>query len=63
MRSPGGKRRPGIESELLDLSVMPLSDLRKLDSADLRRSVRHAVERTAHIPVTASGTEGAKRVD
>ncbi|WP_326958050.1 hypothetical protein [Amycolatopsis sp. NBC_01286] len=42
---------------------MPLSELRKLDSALLRRSVRHAVERTAHIPITASGSQGAKRVE
>jgi hypothetical protein len=63
MRSPGGAGRPGIESELLDLSTMPLSVLRTLDSASLRRSVRHAVERAAHIPVTASGSAGAKRVE
>jgi hypothetical protein len=62
MRSPGGKKRPEIESELLDLSVVPLSQLRELDSAALRRSVRHATERAAHIPVTASGSQ-AKRVD
>jgi len=63
MRSPGGKRRPGIESELLDLSATPLSELRKLNSALLHRSMRRAVERTAHIPITASGSQGAKRVE
>jgi hypothetical protein len=63
MRSPGGKRRPGIESELLDLSAMPLSELRELDSAALHRSVRRAVERTAYIPITASGSGGAQRVE
>ena len=62
MRSPGGTRRPEIESELLDLSAVPLSQLRKLDSAALRKSVRHAADRAAYIPVTASGSE-AKRVE
>jgi hypothetical protein len=63
MRSRGGSGKPGIESELVDLGNVPLSALRKLDDATLHRSLRHAVERTAHIPVTASGSQGAKRVD
>jgi hypothetical protein len=64
MRSPGGSERPGIKSELLDLSAVSLSELRKLDTAVLRHSIRHARARTAHIPVTASGSGGgAKRVD
>jgi hypothetical protein len=64
MRSPGGSEQPGIKSELLDLSTVSLSELRKLDAIALRRSIRHAVNRTAHIPVTASGSgAGAKRVD
>lgn len=63
MRSPGGNGQPGIKSELLDLSAVSLSELRKLDAALLRRSIRHAADRTAHIPVTASGSQGAKRVD
>ncbi|SEF26723.1 hypothetical protein SAMN05421837_103462 [Amycolatopsis pretoriensis] len=63
MESPGGCGR-GIKSELLDLSAVSLSELRKLDSAAVRRSIRHAADRTAHIPVTASGSGGgAKRVD
>jgi hypothetical protein len=63
MRSPGSNGDPEISSDLLDLGAMPLSVLRALDSAALRRSLRHAVERTAHIPVTASSSGGAKRVD
>ena len=63
MRSPGGNGQPGIRSELLDLSAVSLSGLRKLDPELLRRSIRHAADRTAHIPVTASGSQGAKRVD
>jgi len=63
MRSPVGAGQPGIESELLDLSAVPLSVLRTLDSASLRKSVRHAVDRTAYVPVTASGSAGAKRVE
>jgi len=54
----------GIRSELLDLSAVSLSELRKLDTPALSRSIRHAVTRVAHIPVTASGSSGgAKRVD
>jgi hypothetical protein len=64
MRSPGESEQPGIASELLDLSTISLSELRTIDAAVLRRSLRHAVDRTAHIPVTASGSGGgAKRVD
>jgi hypothetical protein len=63
MRPPVGAGQPDIESELLDLSATPLSALRAMDSASLRRSVRHAVERTAYISVTASGSAGAKRVE
>jgi hypothetical protein len=59
MRSPD----PEIAADLLDLGAMPLSALRALDSTALRRTLRHAVERTAHIPVTASSSGGAKRVD
>ncbi|MGW3958588.1 hypothetical protein ACWED2_02120 [Amycolatopsis sp. NPDC005003] len=64
MRSPDGNGQPGIKSELLDLSAISLSQLRKLDPVALHRSIRHAVDRTAHIPVTASSSGGnAKRVD
>ncbi|QKV78426.1 hypothetical protein [Amycolatopsis sp. Hca4] len=64
MRSPDANGQPGIKSELLDLSSTALSEMRKLDPVALHRSIRHAVARTAHIPVTASGSgNGAKRVD
>ncbi len=64
MRSPDGNGQPGIKSELLDLSTISLFELRKLNPVALHRSIRHAVDRTAHIPVTASGSDGgAKRVD
>jgi hypothetical protein len=63
MRSPVGAGKSGVESQLLDLSSTPLSVLRTLDSTFLHQSVRHAVERTAHIPVTASGSAGAQRVE
>jgi hypothetical protein len=53
----------GIESGLLDLGGVSLTRLRTLDGRRLHESLRHAVERVAHIPVTASGTGGAKRVD
>ncbi|MEU4246490.1 hypothetical protein AB0F15_03680 [Amycolatopsis sp. NPDC026612] len=54
----------GIESELIDLSGVSLTRLRTLEGGEMRRSLRHAVERVTHIPVTASGSgSGAKRVD
>ena len=55
----------GIESELVDLGGVSLTRLRTLDGGDMRKALRHAVERVAHIPVTASGGQGAgaERVD
>jgi len=55
----------GIESELVDLGGVSLTRLRTLEGGEMRRAVRHAVERVAHIQVTASGSggNGAKRVD
>ena len=52
-----------IESELLDLGGVSITRLRTLDGGEIRRALRHAVERVSHIPVTASGSKGAKRVD
>jgi hypothetical protein len=52
----------GIESELLDLGGVSLSRLRTLDNSELRKALRHAVERVAYIQVTASNGE-ARRVD
>jgi len=53
----------GIESELLDLGGVSITRLRTLDGGEIRRALRHAVERVSHIQVTASGSGGAKRVD
>lgn len=58
MRSPEGTARPGITSELLDLSSVSLAQLRNLRTSALRRSVRHVVARTAHTAVLASGSQG-----
>ncbi|MEV6877015.1 hypothetical protein [Amycolatopsis sp. NPDC051128] len=52
----------GIESELLDLGGVSLTRLRTIDGGEMRKAVRHAVERASHVQVTASGSE-AKRVD
>lgn len=53
----------GIESELPDLGGVSLTRLRTLDGSEMRKALRHAAERVAHIPVTASGSGGRKRVD
>jgi len=64
MQAPRSVRETGIESELLDLGGVSLTRLRTMDGRELRRSLRHAVERVTHIPVTASSGEGgAKRID
>lgn len=63
MQTPRSVREAGIESELLDLGGVSLTRLRTLDSSKMRKALRHAVERAAYIPVTASGSQGAKRVD
>lgn len=56
-------REAGIESPVLDLGAVPLSELRTLDGSELRKALRHAAERVSYIPVTASGSGGAKRID
>ncbi|MFB9682885.1 hypothetical protein [Amycolatopsis plumensis] len=60
---PRSSTEPQIESELLDVNGIPLAKLRTLDHGGLRKALRHAVERVAYIPVTASGSAGVKRVD
>ena len=65
-QTPRSVREAGIESELLDLGGVSLTRLRTMEGRELRRSLRHAVERVSHIQVTASGSGGgndAKRID
>jgi hypothetical protein len=63
MQSARSGREAGIESAVLDLGGVPLSELRTLDGSELREALRHAAERVSYIPVTASGSTGAQRVD
>ncbi|MEA5358367.1 hypothetical protein VA596_02375 [Amycolatopsis sp., V23-08] len=63
MQSARSGTEAGIESAVLDLGAVPLSELRTLDGSELRKALRHAAERVSFIPVTASGSEGARRVD
>jgi len=63
MQSARSGREAGIESAVLDLGGVPLSELRTLDGSELREALRHAAERVSYIPVTASGSAGAQRVD
>ncbi|MDT7804270.1 MAG: hypothetical protein QOI78_7703 [Actinomycetota bacterium] len=64
MQSARSGTEAGIESAVLDLGAVPLSELRTLDGSELRKALRHAAERVSFIPVTASGSGGgAKRVD
>jgi hypothetical protein len=63
MQDARSGREAGIESAVLDLGAVPLSELRTLDGSELRKALRHAAERVSYIPVTASGSEGARRID
>jgi hypothetical protein len=63
MQASRSGREAGIESAVLDLGAVSLSELRTLDGCELRKALRHAAERVSHIPVTASGSQGARRVD
>ena len=63
MQSARSGREAGIESAVLDLGGVPLSELRTLDGSELRKALRHVTERVSYIPVTESGSQGAKRVD
>lgn len=63
MQDARSGREAGIDSAVLDLGAIPLSELRTLDGGELRKALRHAAERVSYIPVTASGSEGARRID
>lgn len=53
---------PGVVSELIDLGSIPLSQLRELDHATLRKSLRHVVTQTTDIGVAASGKDGGELI-
>jgi FXSXX-COOH protein len=63
MHAARSSTEAGIESAVLDLGGVPLSELRTLDGSELREALRHVTERVSYIPVTASGSQGARRVD
>lgn len=56
----------GIESQLPDLSTVPLTTLRTLDTVVLRRALRHVVDRTEQTRSpsrrSSGGTHG-ERID
>jgi hypothetical protein len=53
---------PGVESQLIDLSSVPLAVLR-LDDTALRRSLVHVVERIGLVHVSSDGGGGTERID
>lgn len=57
--------RPGIESELLDLSAVGLDELRTLNGTSFQAAVQHVVNRTHHVRILArsNGGGGGERVD
>ncbi len=56
---------PDIESALMDLDAVPITALRDLDSAELRHSAHHVVERTRSLRVRYRSTNasGGERID
>jgi FXSXX-COOH protein len=48
-----------LESSVIDVGAIPLAALRTLDGAVVRRSLRHVVERTAHVGVTEVSSDNA----
>jgi hypothetical protein len=56
---------PGIESELIDLSAVPLDRLRVLNSSVVQEAIRHVLERTGCLRrVRRSGETGTgERID
>jgi hypothetical protein len=44
---------PGVESQLVDLSAVPLAVLRNLDGTAMRRSLVHVVEQLRYTRVSA----------
>jgi hypothetical protein len=56
---------PGIESELIDLSTIPLDRLRVLNSSVVQEAMRHVLERTGrHRSVRRSGESSTgERID
>jgi len=56
---------PGVESQLVDLSEVPLVVLRKLDGAAMHRSLVHVVEQARYTRVSLdnSGGGSAERID
>jgi hypothetical protein len=49
-----------LESELIDLGTVPLAVLRVLDTARIRRALRHVVKQSdcQRLPKTASESQG-----
>jgi len=45
---------PGVDSQLVDLSEVPLAVLRELDGAAMRRSLVHVVEKARHTQVISA---------
>jgi hypothetical protein len=56
---------PGIESDLIDLDAIPFTKLREHDNDDLRRSLRHVVERANQVRARykTSNAGGGERID
>jgi hypothetical protein len=45
---------PGLDSQLVDLSEVPLAVLRELDGAAMRRSLVHVMEKARYTQVLAA---------
>jgi FXSXX-COOH protein len=62
MDSLSADRESGIESELIDLSAVPMAVLRESEDTALRQAVRQVMQQAAHSPATVcAGWDG--RID
>lgn len=52
---------PEVESQLVDLSEVPLGVLREVDGAAMRRSLAHVVEQTRYVQARRGGS--TERID
>ena len=54
-----------IESQLIDLSMIPFAALRDLNGAAVHGALRHVVERTGKVRVTSRSNNagGGERID
>jgi hypothetical protein len=57
MDSLSATKESGVESELIDLSAVSMTALRKLDGTMLRQALQHVMQRAVHSQVVAAASD------